>query len=412
MENFIFKNTTTIIFGRGTIDQVGVEARRYGKKVLLVYGEGFVKRTGILDRVRASLLDAPNDSAALKGIAGNDSPDDLTIIEFPGTMPNPTLDHVNKGIALCKENNIDFILALGGGSVIDVAKAIGVGALYDGDVWDFFDQRAFAKRTIPVGVILTVPGTGSEASNSSVITNNATLIKRGLTDDLIRPVFAIMDPTLAYSLSSYQTACGAADAMSHVMERYFCATQGVDCTDRLCEALLKSLIVNGPMAIAEPDNYNVRAEILLASKFAHDNTVGVGRTGDFSTHKLGHQLSVHYDMTHGASVALMFLAWMRYVYKQDLDRFVKYAVRVWDVPDSLGDAEAIVKEAMALEGIKRTEDFFKSMGLPIRLSEAGIPSDKFEEMAEKATSVTGGIIGNFMKLTTADVLEIYKIAES
>lgn len=389
MENFVFKNTTTIIFGRDTITKAGQEALKYGKSVLLVYGEGFVKRAGILDKVLASLTSS-----------------ELKITEFPGAMPNPTLSHVQKGIDLCRDNDIDFILAVGGGSAIDVAKAIGVGALYSGNVWDLFDMIAFTTETIPVGVILTVPGTGSESSNSCVITNEKTLIKRGLNDDLIRPVFAIMDPELSYSLTSYQTACGLADAMSHVMERYFTATPNVDCTDRMCEALLKSLISNGPIAIASPDNYDARAEILLASKFAHDNTVGVGRIGDFSTHKLAHQLSVFYDMAHGASVALMFLAWMRYVYEQDLDRFVKYAERVWDVPASLVNPEAI-----ALEGINRTESFFRSMTLPVKLSEAGIPSDRFEEMSEKATSVTGGIIGNFTKLTTADVVKIYKLAK-
>lgn len=407
MENFVFKNTTVLIFGRDTIAQAGKEAGKYGRRVLLVYGEGFIKRTGILDKVLASLAKS-----------------NLKITEFPGAMPNPTLSHVQKGIDLCRENDIDFILAVGGGSAIDVAKAIGVGTLYLGNVWDLFDMLAFTTETIPVGVVLTVPGTGSEGSNSCVITNEKTLIKRGLNDDLIRPVFAIIDPELSYSLSSYQTACGTADAMSHVMERYFTATPNVDCTDRMCEALLRSLLVNGPIAIAKPDNYDARAEILLASKFAHDNTVGVGRIGDFSTHKLGHQLSVFYGMAHGASVALMFLAWMRYVYKQDLNRFVKYAERVWDVnlpvknadSDGMGtvDLEKTTKEIqeiIALEGINRTEAFFRSMALPIRLSEAGIPSDRFEEMAEKATSVTGGIIGNFTKLTTADVVRIYKLAE-
>jgi alcohol dehydrogenase len=419
MENFVFKNTTAIIFGKDTLSQVGQLSKPYGKKVLLVYGEGFVKMTGILDKVKASL--------AKEG---------LEIIEFPGAMPNPVLSHVQKGIALCKEKRADFILAVGGGSVIDVAKAIGVGALYDGDVWDLFDMVASVKETLPVGVVLTVPGTGSESSNSSVVTNEWTLVKRGLNDDLIRPVFAIMDPELSYSLSSYQTACGVADAMSHVMERYFSATENVDCTDRMCEALLLSLIKNGPLAISKPNDYNARAEILLASKFAHDNTVGVGRTGDFSTHRIAHQLSAFYGMTHGASVALIFIAWMSYVYKHDLNRFVQFAVRVWGVnpsdylsasesnsetkldfePSSKSNSDSdqsskTAQSRIAQEGIRRTADFFKNLGLELSLSEAGVPTSSFHEMAEKATSMSGGVIGNFIKLNTNDVEKIYNLAK-
>ena len=404
MENFVFKNSTTIIFGKDTLSKVGQFSKPYGKKVLLVYGEGFVKRTGILDRVKASLVK-----------------EGLEIIEFPGAMPNPVLSHVHKGIALCKEERADFILAVGGGSAIDVAKAIGVGALYNGDVWDLFDMVALAKETLPVGVVLTVPGTGSESSNSSVITNERTMVKRGFNDDLIRPVFAIMDPELSYSLSTCQTACGVADAMSHVMERYFTATENVDCTDRMCEALLLSLIKNGPLAISHPNDYNARAEILLASKFAHDNTVGVGRTGDFSTHRIGHQLSAFYGMTHGASIALIFIAWMSYVYKHDLNRFAQFAVRVWGVDpfeyESNSDCSSnfepnskTAQDRIAQEGIQRTAGFFKSLGLELSLVGAGIPAASFHEMAEKATSLSGGIIGNFIKLNTNDVEKIYNLA--
>jgi alcohol dehydrogenase YqhD (iron-dependent ADH family) len=388
MENFTFKNTTAMIFGKGTLEKTGKETCKYGKKVLLVYGEGFIKRTGILERVIESLKKEGAD-----------------IVEFPGTMPNPVLAHVQRGIELCKKNEIDVILAVGGGSVIDVAKAIGVGALYDGDVWDFFDMKAFAAGTIPVGVVLTVPGTGAESSNSSVITNEKTMVKRGLGDEIIRPEFAIMDPELAYSLSSYQTGCGVADAMSHIMERYFTPTKNVDCTDRMCEALFQSLICNGPIALAEPMNYDARAEILLASKFGHDNTVGVGRIGDFSTHKIAHQLSVFYGMAHGASVAVMFPAWMDYVYKHDLSRFVQYAVRVWNVDDTPEEPEKT-----ALEGIRRTRKFFNELGLSTSLAEAGIPADRFAEMAEKAANQAGGIIGNFAKLNKEDVTNIYKLA--
>ena len=388
MNSFIFKNSTEIIFGRGTVDKVGEEVRKYGKKILLARGDKFIKRSGILDRVATSLKRS-----------------EIEIVEFAGIVPNPRLSRVQEGIEICKKNKIDLVLALGGGSVIDTAKAIGVGAHYDGNVWDFFDVKATPKTSMPVGVVLTIPGAGSESSLSSVITNDKTLVKRGLNVDVIRPKFAIMDAELTLSIPRYPTACGIVDAMSHAMERYFTAVKNVDCTDWLCEAVLKCLIKNGLMILDDLGNYDIRAEIMLASKFAHDNTVGAGRVGDFTTHKIAQELSAKYDAVHCATISSIYPAWMKYVYKHGLSRFVQFAVRVWNVDYSAGSEEAV-----ALEGINRYVDFLRKMGMPTSLKELNIDNPDIEDMAERCIRLGNGVLGEFKKLTKTDIINIYNIA--
>lgn len=386
MNDFVFQCPTKIIFGKGTENQVGSEAKPYGTRVLLHYGGGSIKRTGLYDRVVKSLKDVG-----------------IEIFELPGVKPNPRLSMVREGIKICRENNIDLILAVGGGSSIDSAKAIALGVPYDGDVWDFFMRKAVPKAALPVGVVLTLPATGSEASISTVITNEDGWYKRGLNSDFNRPRFAIMNPELTYTLPPFQTASGAADIMAHVMERYFTNTPHVDLTDRLCEGTLRTVIKNTPIVLNDPENYDARAELMWAGTIAHNGLLGTGRVEDWASHRIEHELSGIYDVTHGAGLAVVFPAWMKYVYKVNINRFVQFANRVWDVEIDLENPEAT-----ALEGIRRIEEFFKSIGLPTTLKDLGIPDDRFEEMAEKCTIL--GHVGGLKKIYKEDVLRILELA--
>lgn len=388
MENFRFLSPTQIIFGRGAEEQVGTEAKKLGRKILLHYGGGSIKRTGLYDKVVKSLRAAGVD-----------------FIELGGVKPNPRLSLVHEGIKLCRENKIDGILAVGGGSVIDSAKAIGIGVPYEGEVWDFYSGKAMPKATLPVGAVVTIAASGSEASNSSVITNEDGWLKRGLNSDLTRPVFAILNPELTFTLPPYQTAVGGADIMAHVMERYFTKVKHVELTDRLCEGLLKTVINNLPLALAEPDNYDARAELMWASTLAHNDLVGTGRGKDWASHRMELELSGFYDVPHGAGMAVIFPVWMKYVYRHDLERFVQFAVRVWNVEPDFNDPERTARE-----GIARLVRFFKENALPTTLAELNIPGDRLEEMAKKATDDGKKVLGQFVKLTTEDVLAIYKMA--
>jgi hypothetical protein len=385
MENFVFNNTTKIIFGKAAENQVGAELKGY-KKVLLHYGSGSIKKSGLYDRVVSSLNAA--------GIAW---------VELGGVKPNPSLSLVYEGIQLCRNNQVDLILAVGGGSSIDSAKAIAMGVCYAGDVWDFFNRGVKPQQALPVGVILTIAAAGSESSVSSVITKEEGQLKRAVDNALLLPKFAILNPELTYTLPPYQTACGVADIMAHILERYFTRVTNVDLTDRLCEATLKTVINFAPRALENPCDYEARAEIMWAGALAHNNLLGTGRTGDWGSHMIEHELSGIYDVAHGAGLAVVFPAWMEYVYQEDLNRFVQYAVRVWGVDDCFGEPERI-----ALEGIARTKDFFRRIGLPVTLQELHIGADRLEEMAAKATRK--GPVGNFKKLRQADVAEILKRA--
>lgn len=387
MIDFDFSCPTKIVFGRGVEARVGEETKKYSRKILLHYGSDRIKKTGLFDRVTGALQAAGVDYRELGGV-----------------QPNPRLSLVRRGISICREEGLDFILAVGGGSVIDSAKAMAMGVPYAGDVWDFYSGKAFAEKALPVGVVLTIPAAGSEASPSSVITNEEGPVKAGCTNELLRPVFAIMNPELTFTLPAYQTACGAADIMAHVMERYFTPTQDVDFTDRLCEATLKTVIHNIPVAIREPENYAARAEIMWAGTVAHNDLLGTGRMGDWASHDIEHELSALYDVPHGAGLAVVFPAWMRYVWREDPARFVQYAVRVWGVDLPFADEERI-----ALEGIRRLAEFFRSIGLPTTLKELGVPEDRLEEMAARCTS--RGPVGSFKKLGKEDVLAIYRLAE-
>jgi alcohol dehydrogenase YqhD (iron-dependent ADH family) len=386
VQNFTFQNATKIVFGKATESETGKETAPFAKKVLLHYGGGSVRKSGLLDRVIASLKAAG-----------------IQFVELPGAQPNPRLGLVREGIRICREKGIGFVLAVGGGSVIDSAKAIAIGVPSTGDVWDFYLKKVPVKESLPVGVVLTIPAAGSEASNGSVITNDDGLFKKDAGGECMRPKFAIMNPELTFTLPPYQTACGAADIMAHVMERYFTPVTGVDFTDRLCEATLTTIIDNVPVALAAPTHYDARAQIMWASTVAHNDLLSTGRGGDWASHMIEHELSGIYDVAHGAGLAVVFPAWMRFVHRTDLARFARFATRVWGVEPRFNDLERT-----ALEGIARMKAFFHGIGLPTTLAELGVPVDRLEEMAKKATE--RGPLGSFQKLATKDVLEIYRLA--
>ncbi|MGM0877793.1 MAG: iron-containing alcohol dehydrogenase [Bacillota bacterium] len=387
MQDFIFHNSTKIIFGKDKEQIVGEESVAYGKKILLHYGGGSIKSSGLYDRVVTSLREQ-----------------DIEIFELGGVKPNPRVSLVREGITLCKENDIDFILAVGGGSVIDSAKAVAAGVYYDGDVWDFFDGKSAVENCLPIGVVLTIPAAGSESSSGTVITNEDGWYKRATGHITMRPQFAILDPVLTYTLPAFQTACGITDMMAHILERYFTNEKNVELTDRLCEATLKTIINNAHTVIEDPTNYAARAEIMWSGTIAHNDLLGTGRIGDWASHDIEHELSGIYDIAHGAGLAIIFPAWMKYVYKHDLHRFVQFANRVWDVEIDLNDLEKT-----ALTGIKHTAQFFSSIGMPVTLKEVNIDTEHFEEMAKKGTEK--GPLGNFVKLYEEDVLNIYHLAK-
>lgn len=381
---------TEIIFGKDTENLVGEKVKQYADKILLHYGGGSIKKFGLYKRV----IDSLNKAG-------------VQVYELGNVQPNPRLDLVQEGIELCRKHDIPFILAVGGGSVIDSAKAIGVGVLYDGDVWDFYSGKNTPEKTLPVGVILTIPAAGSEASKSSVITNEQGWYKRGLNVELIRPVFAIMNPELTFTLSQYQTACGIADIMAHIMERYFTTTPDVELTDRLCEAVLKAVINNAYRILADPRDYNARAQIMRASTIAHNDFLSTGRTGDWASHQIEHEISAIYDVPHGAGLAVVFPAWMKYVYKNNIERFVQFAHRVWNVEVNFERPEETV-----LAGISCLEQFFVNIGLPVRLQSMNIGEERLEEMADKCKMTNGDSVGEFVKLNRSDILKILKLAFS
>jgi len=385
MENFVFANPTKIIFGKGAEQRLAEELKPY-RKVLLHYGGGSIKKQGLYERVISSLQAAG-----------------VSWVELSGVQPNPLLSMVYEGVRICREQQIDLILAVGGGSVIDSAKAIAIGAEYSGDVWDFFEAGARPSRALPVGVVLTIAAAGSESSDSTVITKAEGQLKRPFAHSLIYPRFAILNPEFTYSLPAYQTACGIADISAHIMERYFTRVANVDLTDRLCEAALQTLIAWGPRAIQSPDDYAARAEVMWTGAIAHNNLLGTGRVADWGSHRIEHEISGIYDVAHGAGLAVVFPAWMEYVLHEDLARFVQFAVRVWGIDPDSGSPEQIARQ-----GIQRQKRFYQELGLPVSLSEMNIPDDRLDEMAEKATR--SGPLGNFKKLERADVLEILKLA--
>lgn len=394
MFGFEYYSPTRVIFGKSTEEKVGALIKEYGgNTVLLHYGGQSAVRSGLIDRIKSSLDD--------EGIAH---------VELGGVVPNPHLDKVREGVALATEAKVDFILAVGGGSVIDSSKAIAYAlAEPDKDVWELFEHTRTATSCYPVASVLTIAAVGSETSNGCVITNEKTGEKRAYDDDLARPKFAIMNPELTMTLSDYQTESGCTDIMMHTMERYFTQGGNMELTDEIAEGLLRTVMKYAEILHTEPDNYEARAEVMWAGSLAHNDLTGCGNDGgDFSSHVLEHELGGMFDVTHGAGLAAIWPSWARYVYKDALPRFVRYAEKVMEVMRS----EGMTDEEVALEGIRRMEDFYHRIGMPINMSELGVsPTDEqIVEMAESCARATGGHQGSAKVLYLEDMIEIYKMA--
>ena len=387
MQNFEYCNKTRIIFGKGTEEKTGNETAKYAKRILLHHSGGSAVRSGLIDRIKDSLKKAGVEWEELTGI-----------------QPNPRLSLVNKGIEIVKSKNLEMIIAVGGGSAIDSAKAIAVGAANEGDVWEFFDRKKTADKALPVGTVLTIPAAGSESSISCVITNEEGPWKRGINFQCIRPVFSIMNPELTYTLPPYQTACGIVDMLAHIMERYFTKEPNVELTDELCEGAMRTIIRNARKIFNSGEsNYDARAEIMWAGALAHNGLLDTGRIGDWASHALDHELSALFDLAHGAGLAIIFPAWIRYNIKENTPRLARFAVKVWGVDGAFYDLEQA-----AMEGVFRMENFYRSIGMPIRFADANIDPARIGEMAKRA--VHFGPIGNYRKLDEKDAEAIYRLA--
>lgn len=388
MDNFNFYSPTEFIFGRDTENNCGEYVKKHGgSKVLIHYGGGSVVRSGLLDRVKRSLEKIG-----------------VEYVELGGVQPNPRDTKVYEGIEICRANNVDFILSVGGGSCIDSAKAIAIGVGYGGDFWDFYTGKAEVTSALPIGTVLTIAAAGSEGSGASVITKEDGMLKRDVGSDLLRPKFSVLNPALTCTLPAYQTACGATDIMAHVFERYFTNTKEVEITDRLCEAVLLTMIKETPRVIADPDNYEARANIMWAGTVAHNDIVGVGRSQDWNSHAIEHELSGLYDCAHGAGLAVIMPAWMEYVMEHDVMRFAQAAVRVWGVEMNFQDPADTARK-----GIKAFRRFLHDIGMPINFAELGAREEDIPKLVEKL-GVGDGRTWGFVPLSAEDVTKIYTIA--
>lgn len=391
MENFEFYAPTRMIFGKGTHLQVGKLIREYGfKKVLVHFGGGSVKKSGLLDQIQTSLK--------AEGIA---------YVLFGGVQANPVLSMAREGIALCRKENVDFVLAVGGGSVIDSSKCIADGAGNpDMDVWKFHMKEAVPRKALPVGVILTLAAAGSEMSASCVITNEENGLKRGFNSVTHRPLFSICNPELTYTVSRFQTGCGTVDIMMHTLERYFSQGEDTPLTDRIAEGLLKTVIEAGRTADQRPDDYEARAALMWAGSLSHNDLTGAGRTVFMQVHQLEHELSGMDDrIAHGAGLSALWASWARYVYRHNISRFARYAVNVWNL-----DMDFEHPEKTALAGIRATEKFFCELNMPVTLKELGVSTSSFKEMAEKCSDHGKRTLTGVKELDEADMIRIYEMA--
>lgn len=391
MYNFEYYTPTFIEFGKKSEEKVAqlIKAQN-GKKVLIHYGGHSAKKSGLIDKIEKLLTE-----------------ENIPYVELGGVVPNPRLSLVYKGIELAKKENVDFILAVGGGSVIDSAKAIGYGIANEGDVWDFYAQKRVTDKCVPVGVVLTIAAAGSEMSNSSVITNDETGLKRSYHTEISRPRFAIMNPEFTMTLPEYQTACGCTDIMMHTMERYFTAGETMELTDKIAESVMQIVLKNAPILLEQPDNYESRAEVMWAGSLSHNGLTGCGiKSKDFATHMLEHELGGVYDVAHGAGLAAVWGSWARYVYKECLGRFKKFAINVMNVEEVGSDEE------IALKGIEAMEKFYHSIGMPTSIKELGLElSDAdIEKLADQCCDACGGYKGSAKVLYREDIVKIYKMA--
>ncbi len=389
MKNFTYYTPTKVFFGKGEENRVGEIVASYGfKKVLIHYGGGSIMRTGLYDRVVKSLEDA--------GIAH---------VELGGVQPNPMLSLAKKGAEICKAENVDLVLAVGGGSAIDSAKLIADGAKTDRDLWDFSMKKAVPTDALPIATILTLAATGSEMSASAVITNDELKLKRGYNSETHRPLFSILNPELTYTLPPYQTACGIVDIMMHTLERYITKTGEFELTDRIAEQLLKTVIESGRIAMVEPDNYEARANLMWAGSLSHNDLTGCGRDYFMVSHQMEHEVSgIDDTIAHGAGLAVIFPEWCRYVYKYDVMKFCQYAVRVWNC-----EMDYAHPEKTALAGIEATAEYFKSIGMPSKLSEFGLTKDAIPVMTEKCTNFGTRVLPSYIDFDAKEIAELYEL---
>lgn len=393
INDFNFYAPTRIVFGKTAEQQIGaLVASQHGSKVLIHYGGGSAERSGLLNIVREQLRQAG-----------------ISFVELGGVVPNPMLSKVYEGIELCRREQVDFILAVGGGSVIDSAKAIGYGVPYDGDVWDFWDSKGVPQACLPIGVVLTIPAAGSEMSSSTVITKDDGLVKRGFNCDLCRCRFAVMNPERTYTLPPYQTAAGATDIMMHTMERYFSKYEDMTLTDAIAEALLRT-VKDSVLAVMEhPDDYRNRAQIMWAGSLAHNDLTECGTEKDFATHKMEHELSALFSVTHGAGLAALWPSWARYVKDKHLSRFVRFAVNVMGVENDFAHPDETAEK-----GLRAVEDFYHKIGMPTNIHELlgrEITDDEIEEMVEKCSRGGTLTLGAMEKIGTDDMRAIYRMAK-
>ncbi len=386
MESFNFYSPTEFVFGRNRESECGELVKKYGgTKVLLHFGSSSAERSGLLGKVRESLKKA-----------------EVPFVELGGVQPNPKDSKVYEGIELCRRENVDFILSVGGGSCIDSAKAIAIGVLYDGDFWDFYAGKASIQKALPVGTVLTIAAAGSEGSPSSVVTKEEGGLKRGVGSDIIRPKFSVLNPEWTCSLPAYQTACGATDIMAHVFERYFTNTPEVEITDRLCEAVLLTMLKEVPRVIQDPECYEARANIMWAGTVAHNDIVGVGRSQDWNSHGLEHELSGLYDVAHGAGLAVIMPAWMEYVMNHNVMRFAQMACRVFGCNMDFENPENTAKA-----GIREFRRFLSRIGMPINFEELGAKPEDIPLMVEKLNPGEGH---GFVPIRSEDATAIYQLA--
>lgn len=389
MINFEFYSPTRVFFGRDQQKRVGEIIKGYGfNKVLLHYGGGSIKKTGLYDEVVKALNDAGID-----------------FVELGGAQPNPILGLVKKGIEICKKENVDLVLAVGGGSAIDSGKAIAVGAAHDCDPWLFSSKKKVPEGALPVGTILTLSATGSEMSSSAVITNEELKLKRGFNSEFNRPLFSILNPELTFTVSPYQTACGIVDIMMHTAERYLTQKGEAEVTDRIAEAVLKSTIEAGRAAMKNPRDYEARATLMWAGSLSHNGLTGLGRDYFMVSHQIEHEISGMFEeVAHGAGLAVVFPAWMKYAYKYNIPRFCQYAVRVWNCEMDYENPENTV-----IAGIEATIKYFKEIGMPTTLGELNITEDSIEEMAEKCTDYGGRILPGYIEYGKKEIIDILKL---
>ena len=388
MENFSFYTPTRYIFGRGEEKNVGAYLKEYGahKVLLLHYGSDMPHEVKLIDSIITSL-----DAA------------DIGYVDFTGIQANPTYERAVEGTAIVRREGIDFLLAVGGGSVIDTAKFIGVDALFDGDLWEYcYMQGNLAPKSLPVATVLTIAATGSEGSDSSIITRNH--LKKNMGGDIIRPVFSIMDPELTMTLPRYQTASGIVDMIAHVHERYVSNSPDNDLTDYLCEAIFKAILQNAPRVMKQPDDYEARAALMWAGTLAHNGICGCGRTMDLAVHFIQHPISAHFGSAHGAGCGVITLGWIKYVYKHDMARFVRYFTRVWNVEN-----DELHPERVILEGIEKQKNFYLSLGMPTTLGEIGASEADIPMLAQECDVFPHGKTGNFVQLDRKDVENIYRL---